>query len=371
MKKIGCFFLMAAGLLLFVACGPKGVPGAVPVPERIAGDALAPLVRSIELVPLETHGDDFLGSGTSLILADGNYLLVDTGNKKLHLYGPDGKFLNRVGREGRGPGEYHSLLNVLYADGRIYVYQGDASLLVYRPDGTLEQVVTLPAEGGNAFFPLEDGYLAYIGNLRAGDDMIQWVREGQEPVSLVPKRGPMPIAMMQDRPFSEFAGRIFMPDAMGEKVYAFKDGKAETWLTLDFGRFKLGEEFFSGDVEVAFRIMSTRFAQIGAYWENHRMRVVFAVRAEKKEDSDPFPVREFVYGVFLHGKWNWISTGEFGESLFANSVSGLEDDSLVCLLDPTLLGNLDPDLRAKVSNPAVLETLNSDSNYVVAKLRLK
>lgn len=82
---------MAAGLLLFAACGPKGAPGAVPVPETIAGDALAPLVRSIELVPLETHGDDFLGSGTILILAGRNYLLVDTENKKLHLYGPGGR----------------------------------------------------------------------------------------------------------------------------------------------------------------------------------------------------------------------------------------------------------------------------------------
>ncbi|MBQ9660280.1 MAG: hypothetical protein IJV37_03310 [Bacteroidales bacterium] len=201
--------------------------------------------------------------------------------------------------------------------------------------------------------------------------MIQWVREGQEPVSLVPKRGPMPLAMTQDRPFTELAGRIFMPDAMGEKVYAFKDGKAETWLTLDFGRFTVGEEFFSGDVEAAFRILSTRYAQIGAYWENNRMRVVSVVRVEKKEDSDPLPVREFVYGVFLHGRWNWVNAGDYGETPFAYSFSGLEDDALVCLLDPALLGDLDPDLRAKVSNPEVLEALDEDSNYVIAKLRLK
>lgn len=371
MKKIGCFCLMAAGLLLFVACGPKGVPGAVPVPERIAGDALAPLVRSIELVPLETHGDDFLGSGTSLILADGNYLLVDTGNKKLHLYGPDGKFLNRVGREGRGPGEYHQLWNVLYTDGRIYVYQGSTDMLVFRPDGTHERTLTLPAEGGNAFFPLKEGYLAYIGYAWMGDDMIQWIREGQEPVSLVPKRGSVPVSMMQDRPFSAYAGWIFMPEAMGEKVYAYKDGKAETWLTLDFGRFTTGEEFFSGDLDAAFRILSTRYAAVGAYWENDRMRVVSTVRMEKKDDGDPIPAREILYGVFLHGKWNWVNTGDIGATPFANSVAGLDGDALVCLLDPALIQGLDPDLGVKVSNPQVLDALDEDSNFIVAKLHLK
>lgn len=361
----------AAASLLFAACGPKGAPGVVPVPENISKEALEPLVRSIDLVPLETHGDDFLGEGTNLILADGNYLLEDPGNRKLHLYGPDGKFLNRIGREGRGPEEYHSIWNTLYTGGRVYVYQGGSEdLLVYRQDGSFEKKLNLPAEGGNAFFPLKDGYLAYIGYLGPGDDMIQWIPEGQEPVSLVPKRG-LTVASMQQRPFSEYGGRIFMPDAMGEKVYAFADGKAETLLNLDFGRFTAGEELFSGDVEAAMRVLSTRHATVGAYWENERMRVVEAQRSEKKDDSSPFPDREILYGLFLHGKWNWVNTGDIGATPFAHSVSGLDGDALVCLLDPLLLKEMDPALKAKISNPQVLDTLDENSNFVVAKLHLK
>ena len=361
----------AAASLLLAACGPKGAPGVVPVPENISQDAFEPLVRSIDLVPLETHGDDFLGQGTFLIPADGKYLLVDEGNRNLHLYGQDGKFLNRIGREGRGPEEYHSIWNTLYTGGRVYVYQNGSDLLVYRQDGSFEEKLNLPAEGCNAFFPLEDGYLVYIGYVGPGDDMIQWVREGQEPVSLVPKRGPLPFPMMQQQPFTEHAGRIFMPDAMGEKVYAFADGKAETWLNLDFGRFTIGEEFFSGDVDAAFRILETRHACIGAYWENERMRVVEAQRSEKKDNSSPFPDREILYGLFLHGKWNWVNTGDIGATPFAHSVSGLDGDALVCLLDPLLLKEMDPALRAKISNPQVLDALDEDSNYVVAKVHLK
>ena len=45
--------------------------------------------------------------------------------------------------------------------------------------------------------------------------------------------------------------------------------------------------------------------------------------------------------------------------------------ALVCLLDPLLLKEMDPALRAKISNPQVLDTLDENSNYVVAKVHLK
>jgi len=371
MKTIGnlVWFVLALALLP-AACGPKGAPGVVTVPENISQDALEPLVRSIDLVPLETHGEDFLGEQTVLYLADGKYLLKDPGNRNLFLYGPDGKFLNRIGRVGRGPGEYHRLMNALYANGRVHVYQGGSDMLVYRPDGTLEKAVTLPSEGGNAFYPLKDGWLNYVGFAYAGDDMIQWVREGQEPVSLLRKQGPAPVALMQERPFSEHAGRIFMPIAWSDDVYAFADGKAEMWLDLDFGRYTIGDEFFGGNLDAAMRILQTRYGTLTAYWENDRMRVVEASRVEKKEGK-PSPERECLYGLFLHGKWNWVSAGGPNEALFAFSVAGIDGDALVCLLDPLLLKEMDPALKAKISNPQVIDTFDEYSNYVVAKLHLK
>ena len=45
--------------------------------------------------------------------------------------------------------------------------------------------------------------------------------------------------------------------------------------------------------------------------------------------------------------------------------------ALVCLLDPSLLPNLDPALKEKITNPQILGTLDDDSNFVVAKIHLK
>ena len=48
MKTIGnLVWLVLALALLPAACGPKGAPGVVPVPEKISAEALEPLVRSI------------------------------------------------------------------------------------------------------------------------------------------------------------------------------------------------------------------------------------------------------------------------------------------------------------------------------------
>lgn len=45
--------------------------------------------------------------------------------------------------------------------------------------------------------------------------------------------------------------------------------------------------------------------------------------------------------------------------------------ALVCLLDPSLLPNLDPALTVKIANPKVLGTVDDDSNFVVVKIHLK
>lgn len=362
--------ILLAGLL--AACGPKEAPGVVVVPENVAKDTFAAHVSSIELVQLETPGEDFLGQSTKMLLADGNYLLWDAGNKKIQLYGPDGRFLNRVGRSGRGPGEYHTLWNVLYADGKVYVYEDGPDMLVFRPDGTQEGAVKLPVAGGNAFYPLKDGWLGYIGYAYAGKDMVQWIREGKEPVSLIPKAGDSPLAMIMDWPFTEYRGRVFMPMGWGHEVYAYAGGKVEPWLNLDFGRFTIGDSFFSGDVQAAFDILQTRYATVAAYWENERMRVAMISRSEKEDDGKPIPARECIYGICRAGKWVWINAGDnMDGDPFANAISGLDGDALVFLLDPALLSGLDPALRQKVSNAEVLDGLDEEGNYVIAKLRLK
>jgi hypothetical protein len=45
--------------------------------------------------------------------------------------------------------------------------------------------------------------------------------------------------------------------------------------------------------------------------------------------------------------------------------------ALVCLLDPSLLPNLDSAFKEKITNPQVLGTVDDDSNFVVAKIHLK
>ena len=101
---------LAAGLIGFAlsACGPKGLPvpeGAVTVPDRVAPDALLPLIRSIELVPLETRDESLLALNDLLPASDG-YIAVDRRNNRLLHFAAVGRFLNTVGMYGRGPQEY-------------------------------------------------------------------------------------------------------------------------------------------------------------------------------------------------------------------------------------------------------------------------
>ena len=65
--------------LAAAACRPQGQDGTVTVPDNISSKSLLPLIRSVEVIPLETREDDLLGT-VSLYPASDGYIAVDARN---------------------------------------------------------------------------------------------------------------------------------------------------------------------------------------------------------------------------------------------------------------------------------------------------
>lgn len=66
-------------------------------------------VDTIELIPLETKDENIIGEITRLIFNDKKYYIRSTNgmqNGKLFVFDDKGKYLNRIGKKGGGPGEY-------------------------------------------------------------------------------------------------------------------------------------------------------------------------------------------------------------------------------------------------------------------------
>lgn len=88
-------------------------------------------VPEIQLVLATTihESDSVLFQRISEIVSDssGNIILADQMSNKIYQFDADGTFLNTIGREGEGPGEFRSIL-YLFMDSRNRLFVGDISL---------------------------------------------------------------------------------------------------------------------------------------------------------------------------------------------------------------------------------------------------
>jgi hypothetical protein len=103
----------------------------------------------------------------------GNVYLLDSQLSEVKIYGADGKFLKKIGREGEGPGEFRRPGDMfLLPDGNLGVMQTVPGKIVkLTGDGTPAGDFPLPEPAGGGFQVLRGGQLA--GNNLALQRMIQ------------------------------------------------------------------------------------------------------------------------------------------------------------------------------------------------------
>jgi len=99
--------------------------------------------------------------------AEGNLYVLDAQLNEIKIYGPDGEYLNSIGREGEGPGEFRNAGGLFWLpDGRLGVVQAfPGRLITLHTDGTPGDDFTLDdVEGG--------GFRMIRGVERAGDNVV-------------------------------------------------------------------------------------------------------------------------------------------------------------------------------------------------------
>lgn len=93
--------------------------------------------RGVEITPLETTEASLLSYPELLKTCRDTLFVFDRSNSSLLLFAPDGKFIRRIGRIGRGPGEYLRARDFLIdPDGRTRLaaqsHRGDHHLRIRR-----------------------------------------------------------------------------------------------------------------------------------------------------------------------------------------------------------------------------------------------
>jgi hypothetical protein len=89
---------------------------------------------SISFVRLETRVDNLIGKISQIVFADNLIIVVDKWNSKsICVFDRNGRFRNKIGRIGNGPGEYISIENVSLVPGKkqLAVFDGQTSRVHY------------------------------------------------------------------------------------------------------------------------------------------------------------------------------------------------------------------------------------------------
>jgi hypothetical protein len=147
---------------------------------NVWGDTMV-LEPDLSIGVLEGPEEEMFGSVQSIAVTDsGEILVVDEQVPVIRRFGPGGRYLGDIGREGGGPGEYKRPASIrILPDGRIVLRdEGNGRINVYAPDG--EPLTNWRLPSGGTFSTSRPLYVDTAGNtytmvlLEVGADVTEW-----------------------------------------------------------------------------------------------------------------------------------------------------------------------------------------------------
>jgi len=107
------------------------------------------LFNSPKTIILETSKDCLIGTVADIQVYDGKIFISDEKSAKaLYIFDMDGKFIRKIGGNGRGPGEYLRLMDFTIdkINHELYLLDGNNKLHRYKVDGTYLNSITIEIE---------------------------------------------------------------------------------------------------------------------------------------------------------------------------------------------------------------------------------
>jgi len=193
----------------------------------------------VALVPVRTLGDvdtadenlAFYMPSAIAVDGAGNIYILDTGNHRVQKFGPDGKYLATLGRQGQGPGEFYfpAWLDV---DAKGFLYVSDPNnqrIQVLTPDGKDHKTIKGLAQGAGTLF------LGKPGELVTGAPRMRFMMNEEEK-----KPGALPklvkVLDFEGKPVREFGDPVDFKNELvnnsANEVILTVDGAGQAYLVF-------------------------------------------------------------------------------------------------------------------------------------------
>ncbi|MDR0559366.1 MAG: 6-bladed beta-propeller [Prevotellaceae bacterium] len=162
---------MLALLLLAAGCGGgteihrQGFIDLETKPEQVTLKA-GTVVKDFKYIKIETTNESVIGEIVKIIPSKFGFLILDASNL-LTLFDNDGRFINRIGRRGQGPGEYIQIgdADICEETGIVYLLDGGKSeILQYSFENKFLRSIKIDRSVTN-FIKASFGFICYMDPL--------------------------------------------------------------------------------------------------------------------------------------------------------------------------------------------------------------
>lgn len=227
MKTLRGVFILFLGFIT-VCCRPAEKLTVLDIDMALTNKSaikLSDFASSISYVVLETPEGGLIDESSLVFVGRLGEELLLADSRSCFLFNRHGQFIRRIGRQGRGPGEYVSIMRVAVDEEtrRIYISQNAPGILEYRDDGDYLQTLLPESRLGSWTF-MGDEIIADLPNFR-GDNphMFAVLNRSGDTISLTPnydffqpKGRPL---MFANDPFSFYDGEINYYRLFNDTVY--------------------------------------------------------------------------------------------------------------------------------------------------------
>lgn len=171
-------------------------------------------IESAETVPLETTDECLIGTIDKILAWEDRYYILDGKFRRILCFDTEGRFLSKLDKVGRGPGEYMYIRDFDIRDERLYVLEID-KIMVYDLSGEFQKSIPVDYGGGlNAFSVLGDDRYA-IASVSQEDDFLLHIVDGTGKVTKSMLECPKSLRMTLDVysngwSFQRSEGRLYL-----------------------------------------------------------------------------------------------------------------------------------------------------------------
>jgi hypothetical protein len=204
------------------------------------------VLSNSEFIFLETKAECNLGDGSHLLNCTDEFFVHDPWSQnKIFRFDRSGKFLNTIGKEGKGPGEYSYANDALVSGDTIEILSGmTGEVLRYTRNGSFLESTRFKSLSPSSFykFPGSNNYL--INNSYGDYKAYKFDRNGRILDSLLPNIEANRIALSIDAIVGNTDGSILFNENMYNVIWRWDGNDFEEAYKLDFGPYNYveGEE---------------------------------------------------------------------------------------------------------------------------------